>query len=323
MGINPPFTYNWRIFVIDLKVESQMEESNLLLQNNASAVNGQEVLTYIAREGMSLYPGLLLNTFRDFTWTIFSFDDYSDRIKTVHSWDQQTYGQWLWATLPMLAVTAAAGLIFAAKKESHVSWKEWFTDPEQSRLLDFIKSTAGASLAIPAWDLGQRIGINLGQHYLNLSPISAGYFACLFTGLFEGLVQYLTPKLIEAFMIALTDPSVQAKWYHDKAGAVNEAFGSALKAIAAALFSRDLIYNGTIGAVPGAVWQIVFVAAVAAGWTQIPTAAAVMAGVATANALVPSAIKFADYTVKNTFAFFANDCGLNSAHAGHDETPQP
>jgi hypothetical protein len=91
-----------------------------------------------------------------------------------------------------------------------------------------------ASAAIYPWNYGQQLGTQFGSDFLNLSKSQAAYFSSLFTGVFEGTTQYLVTKAGHL----LIDEDIRK----------NYTFKS---------FMLELGLNMTVGALPGAMWQIV------------------------------------------------------------------
>jgi hypothetical protein len=91
-----------------------------------------------------------------------------------------------------------------------------------------------ASAAIYPWNYGQQLGAQFGTDFLNLSKTPAAYFSSLFTGVFEGTTQYLVTKVGHLLIDAETRKKFTIK-----------------------SFMQELGLNMTIGALPGAAWQIV------------------------------------------------------------------
>ncbi len=90
-----------------------------------------------------------------------------------------------------------------------------------------------AAAAIYPWNYGQQLGAQVGAEFLSLSKTQAAYFSSLFTGVFEGTTQYLVTKAGHL----LIDEATREKF--------------TLKS-----FMQELGLNMSVGALPGAAWQI-------------------------------------------------------------------
>lgn len=147
--------------------------------------------------------------------------------------------QWLYGSAPMLILAGGETLCrkMRGEKLSNAEIAKIWAPP------------VAASLAIPMWDVGQLVGMHLGASsplFQNSplwygSSIAAGMIAAPFTGMLEGFTQWSVKYLFDV----ATNPVTRAMWREDPA-------------LMGKVLVKDLLLNVTIGAVPGAVWQIVF-----------------------------------------------------------------
>jgi len=182
---------------------------------------------------------------------------------TSSAFIQPMAAQWVFSTIPM-------GLL-AAAQTYHASRNGNATKEE---LVKIWTPVVAASLAVPMWDLGQVIGTSIGTTSFAHSAlwygssIAGGMIAAPFTGMFEGFTQFAVRYIADV----ATNPMTRAMWRENPA-------------LMGKLLAKDLLLNVTIGAIPGAVWQIVWFFALAALVASLPYSWAViltMLAVATA-----------------------------------------
>ena len=174
------------------------------------------------------------NFVRDFLWTFLSDKDWSISMYKTGSFPKQMLGQWAWSSFAMLVPTAV-GMACADKPADRYKML--------GRLL-------AASVAIITWDYGQLLGLSMGQK-AGRSVTEAGYFASIFTGLFEGATQ----TTIIAFVNELCK-----RYENEETVCSLEAFQAAALEVA-----KQLPLGATLGAIPGAVWQLVYTACFVSG----------------------------------------------------------
>ena len=147
--------------------------------------------------------------------------------------------------------------------------KEYAQHIVNSKRIAWTGRFLGASAAIPTWDYGQVLGIAQGQS-MGMSTISAGYYASMYTGLFEGATQTALITALNTCAGRYREGESLASWDSAKDVLIN-----VLKALPLGV---------TIGAVPGAVWQLVYNACfVAASAHLVAGGLAVAAAVCAAN----------------------------------------
>jgi hypothetical protein len=193
------------------------------------------------------------NFVRDGVWTGFSSLNWNILGQTMPALDlkgsltslissgaflQPVAAQWLFGSAPLM--------IFATGETIYRKLKGETLTPEELRKI-WAAPTAAAA-AIPMWDLGQVIGGHLGsgslfQHSAQWfgSSIAAGMMAAPFCGVLEGFTQFTVKYLFDV----ATNPVTRAMW-REEPGLMGK------------VLVKDLLLNVTIGAIPGAVWQIVF-----------------------------------------------------------------
>ncbi len=202
---------------------------------------------------------VLLNTVRDFTWTFLSYESLNLYLHQTDNAHYDTSGQWLgqqlWATGAMLMMGLGIAVLSCCRSRNLPA-------------KDIAIYTAAAATAIYTWDRGQQIGINCGKRQLSLSSQGAAYFSAIFTGIFEGPTQYALIALSKVI-----SDSEERKKYMDVKKACIKLF-------------KDISYSASVGAVPGAVWQIMYAACLQAGIGPVATGIVVMLCVAFANTLV-------------------------------------
>ena len=204
----------------------------------------------IASENEKLSLQVLLNFMRDTAWSYWGQNNFSLEIISSKDPLQQMAGQQFVGTLAMVL-----GFISI--------WSGYKLKGKPMPLKEAIAYTTAAAAAICPWDLGQAWGIDMGMNQLGMKADTAGYFASTHTGVIEGGTQFLVMKLGKL----LISPAERQK------------FQANPKAVL-----MELGLNLTIGAVPGAAWQIVYNACLIAGLGPIPTALLVATAVASCNA---------------------------------------
>ncbi len=238
------------------------------------------------------------NWFRDFFWTGLSALNANFNWQTMPPLDstapiyqqitsssfvQPMATQWVYSTIPMIALGAYQ--TYQAYQKGEVSKED---------LVKIWAPVAAASLAIPMWDLGQVVGTNLGSTLPSAqwygSSIAGGLIAAPFTGIFEGFTQWGVRYLVDV----ATNPVTREMWRQKPA-------------LMAKVMTKELLLNVTIGAIPGAVWQIVYffllpalLASLPFTWAIILTMLAVAIAVMICNFICTHAInKASDYIDRN------------------------
>ena len=171
-----------------------------------------------------------VNFVRDGLWSYFTADYLGLDLKTAAHWSEANAAQWLYPTLAMLAALLPLYAACQASKQI-MPWTNAFI------------SITAASLAIPGWNIAAKEGIAWGKR-LGMSAISAGYFSSLFTGLAEGPIQ----EIVTSFGQLLTIDE-EKKLYKEKPRQY------------VIDFLKRLGLSATLGAIPGAVWQLAYYAA--------------------------------------------------------------
>lgn len=206
-----------------------------------------------------LFPGnlpreLVHNAFRDSTWAAVSALNINTLCRvqpslnpaiplnqelTCSAFVGPMGAQWLFASAPMLLI--AGGETFVRKMRG-----EELTSADMAKIW---APAVAASLAIPMWDMAQTIGTYIGVNascFQNSalwygSSIAAGMIAAPFVGIFEGFTQWTVKYLFDV----ATNPVTREMWRQDPG-------------LMGKLLAKEFALNITIGAIGGAVWQIVY-----------------------------------------------------------------
>jgi len=152
---------------------------------------------------------------------------------------QPVAAQWLFGSAPML-IFAGGEPIYRKLKGETLSKEE---------IAKIWAPPTAAALAIPMWDIGQLIGAHLGatSSLFQNSPlwygssIAAGMIAAPFAGFLEGFTQWSVKYIFDV----ATNPVKQEMWRQKPA-------------LMGKVLVKELLLNVTIGAIPGAVWQVIF-----------------------------------------------------------------
>jgi hypothetical protein len=202
--------------------------------------------------GNALFPGnlrneLACNALRDTAWTAVSAVNINasghvapllesnaslhTRL-TSNAFTGPLVGQWVFGTAPMLLLASHQTI----KERKNLSPKT---------LANIWAPVTAASCAILMWDLGQAIGYHVGRQSSSAlwygSSITAGLVAAPFAGMFEGFTQWSVKYLFDY----ATNPLSREMWRQDPS-------------LMRKFLMKEFFLNITIGAIPGAVWQIVF-----------------------------------------------------------------
>lgn len=213
---------------------------------------------------LSLAIALYQNFSRDWTWGVWSVNDWNFKFESTR-YDLGPNGQWgpqfLYGSLAAISATLiSAGICKASGKQIPVK--------------DMMASLVGTMAAIIPWNAGQNVGHMIGQA-LGWSQVNAAFFASTFTGIFEGATQFIMIKITSK----LCDAEERQKFCADPKQYLTDLFDrETLKQ-----FSKECGYSITIGAIPGAVWQLVFTACGVAGISAVPTGLLIALAVGLAN----------------------------------------
>lgn len=228
------------------------------IQNRVSFfANVRQRITNVFKRNENLVIHVGLNFLRDFAWAWWSYQNLSDRITqtadTGYDSSGESLGQCVAGSTAMVAGYFGiwAGYLLAKK-----------IMPKK----DSIIYVAAASAAIMPWDAGQQLGIALGQKKLELSPSHAGLFASVFTGGAEGLVQNLVIRLGSLLRYA----EEREKYKLNPCRYIST-------------IAAEFGLSFTVGAAPGAVWQLVYVAGVVNHFGPALTSSLVASAVAATN----------------------------------------
>jgi hypothetical protein len=207
--------------------------------------------------GLELLPGNLsrelpYNFFRDLEWARLSAESIGIHYKKVsfmgadaplnqqlasRSFYLALGAQWFFASLPML--------IFAFGETLYRKFKGEKLTPEE--LGPIWAPAIAASLAIPMWNIAQLVGTHIGTTSCQNpelwygSSVTAGMIAVPFVGIFEGFTQWSVKYLADV----VTNPVTREMWRQNP-----NLMGK--------LLFKEFILNITIGAIPGAAWQVIF-----------------------------------------------------------------
>lgn len=182
---------------------------------------------------------------------------------------QPTLAQWSSCTLLMFAA-ATAEIVYRKYKGVELA------------VTDYAKILApaiAASIAIPMWNMGASIGAHLAHAgSATLGALSSAAFA----GIFEGFTQFTVKYIIDV----ATNTETQEMWRKDPF-------------LMCKVLMKDILVNATLGALPGAVWKIVFFAIAAALLAALgPVGAAIVAGLVVALCVMLSNYIFGDWVNK-------------------------
>ena len=170
----------------------------------------------------------------DLIWSSFSYLNLGINLQPTNDTSFGMSGQWagqqLYATLGMGFFSGIIAARYGLKKE-------------YLKAADVMTASAAGCLSVYTWDRAQVWGINV---FTNAGTASnaAGYYASIFAGISEGLTQFIFIKLVKLF-------SDETEFTHFKQDTRNYFLNLLI----------GLGLNSTIGAIPGAVWQLVFNAA--------------------------------------------------------------
>ncbi len=213
---------------------------------------------------LPLAIALFQNFARDWTWGIWSVEDWNFKFESTR-YDLGPNGQWgpqfLYGSLAAMAATLiSAGICKASGKEIPIK--------------DMIATLVGTMAAIIPWNAGQNLGMMLGQA-MGMSQVNSAYFASTFTGIFEGATQFIMIKITSK----LCDAEERRKFCENPKHYLTDLFDTeTLKQ-----FAKEFGFSITIGAIPGAVWQLVFTACGVAGMSAVPTGLLIAIAVGLAN----------------------------------------
>lgn len=239
---------------------NQTNQENL---GNNEAVNnscGQRFSMVAQRYGLNKidiwYPMV-----GDMVWTPFSYygfnADWQISSNTSFVGDSQWLGQQLYPPLAMILLAA-----------SHYAYHRYVNqgkeNPPAYPASDVMALMTSACCGIYAWDRAQALGVNLAQSW-GLSSGAAGYAASAFTGVIPGPVQYSVGKV---FRLCVQDK----EWTHYEK---DPEYGKKLL--------KELGVSASIGAIPGAAWQLIFNASSIGGFGPLATTLFVMSGVGCVN----------------------------------------
>ena len=179
------------------------------------------------KAGAFIGPANYVNFVRDGLWSYFTSKYLGLDLKTAATWSDANAAQWLYPTAAMLSALLPLYVACQASKQV-MPWATSFV------------SIAAASLAIPAWNVAAKEGIAWGKR-LGMSAISAGYFSSLFTGLAEGPMQ----EIVTSFgQLLVTDEEKKLYKENPRQYVID--------------FFKRLALSATLGAIPGAVWQLAY-----------------------------------------------------------------
>ncbi|MDX2165186.1 MAG: hypothetical protein SFW07_07205 [Gammaproteobacteria bacterium] len=213
---------------------------------------------------ISLAIALAQNFARDWTWGIWSVEDWNFKFESTR-YDLGPNGQWgpqfLYGSLAAISATLiSAGICKASGKQIPVK--------------DMMASLVGTMAAIIPWNAGQNLGILIGNA-LGWPQVNSAFFASTFTGIFEGATQFIMIKITSK----LCDAEERRKFCEDPKQYLTDLFDKeTLKQ-----FSKEFGYSISIGAIPGAIWQLVFTACGVAGISAVPTGLLIALAVGLAN----------------------------------------
>ena len=195
----------------------------------------------------SLLTSLFINGLRDMVWTLcsvnqwnLSFEETPDNFGEDGEWlAQQIYPMFIMAAASILITTYQWSHQRALKKEDEQQAEQSSTAIPWKETLSFF---IGSSMGIIAWNIAQDTGKRL---FLNsdMDDVEAGLAASLLTGVFEGITQHC--------FIRLTTIITNNQ---DERENLKNNCREYLKN-----FFKESLYSITVGAVPGAVWQAVYV----------------------------------------------------------------
>jgi len=213
---------------------------------------------------IALAISLLQNFGRDWVWGIWSQKEWNFYFESTPQ-DFGLRGEWgpqfVYGSLAAITATIiSAGACKAAGKE--IPYK------------DMIASLVGTMAAIIPWDAGYNLGMSIGQAN-GWSQLNSALFSSIFTGVFEGATQFITIKLTKK----LCDAEERRKFCEDPKQYLKDCFDPETLA----QFAKDFGYSITIGAIPGAVWQLVFAACGVAGISAVPTGLLIALAVGVCN----------------------------------------
>jgi len=217
--------------------------------NSCFAASAVSSVNTCLKNNEGLTAAVIINFMRDFMWAFLSAVGVDAAFRTTPTIDfssmgvfhsepfaQQLLSQQVWGTLAMIAGVLVVKAVCKARGVAGVDMKE---------LLTYVLA---AALAIALWNCGFALGTYIGSA-AGVSPMVAGLIlAPLFTGVFEGTVQHLVRYVVKL----VRDPKALEELKEKPMAAVKELF-----------------LNMTIGAIPGAMWQIIFFAAIALAPWQV------------------------------------------------------
>lgn len=207
---------------------------------------------------------LFQNIARDVTWAVWSQKEWNFQFQSTPQ-DFGIKGEWgpqfLYGSFAAITATLLSAAACKIKGKA-------------IPVKDMMASLIGTMAAIIPWNAGQNLGMMIGRN-LNWTQTNSALFASTFTGIFEGITQFLTIKLTTT----LADREERRKFCYDPKKYLKECFDKETLA----QFSKEFGYSFTIGAIPGAVWQLVFTACGIAGLSALPTGILVALAVAVCN----------------------------------------
>ncbi len=189
---------------------------------------------------------VVYNLCRDVLWGYLSITNDGFNWQTTDSIGQKFGAQWLYPTVFMASVFALKYLSFTKRK----------------MIIADTAIIAGASIAIWAWNLAEYINVN-NLKAKGYSDSSAHYLSFWATGLAEGL----TNCIVNPVITRTPEITKQICKKHSLENVLN-AFGiaSCLESFQLMIrIAHSFLVGLTLGAIGGAVWEVVFMASVQGG----------------------------------------------------------
>lgn len=192
----------------------------------------------------------------DAIWSALSYLNVGMNLEKTNDTDFDSQSQWagqqLYSTIAMGLLGIALACWYGSKKA-------------YAKSTDVIATTVAGSLSLYTWDRAQSFGIAYFKH-IGYSDDHAGYLSSLFTGLAEAITQFLFLKIVKLLT-------------HDK----EYLFLKNKFKVYSAHLGCETALNLSIGLIPGAVWQLVYNAAVIYFFGAMGTGLSVAISVALSN----------------------------------------
>lgn len=192
----------------------------------------------------------------DAIWSALSYLNFGINLKPTNNTNFDIRGQWAGQQLYSTVGMGLLGIAIAA----------WYkSKKEYAKSVDVMTIAAAGSLSLYAWDRAQTSGIDYFKK-IGYPDNVAGYLSSIFTGFAEAITQFLFLKIVNLFL--------------------NKEEYNLFKNTATIYFKRLLSETGlniTIGLIPGAVWQLVYNAAVINTIGALATGMSVAIAVALSN----------------------------------------